>query len=65
MACEIPNGLDSSTWQPRHENWHFITVRPVVPGHAVTETKGTYNSSSSSSCGRSSGWVELDGFASE
>ena len=61
MLARIPNGLDSKSWQPRRENWHFITTGVGLDrGRPVTETKGTYNSYSSLKLRPfQSGWVEL------
>jgi hypothetical protein len=61
LMARIPNGLSAENWQPRQENWHFITTGVALErGQAVTETKGTFNSYSSLKL-RSfkSGWVEL------
>lgn len=61
LMARVPNGLDSKTWQPRLENWHFITTGVGLDrGRPVTETKGTYNSYSSLKLRPfQSGWVEL------
>lgn len=61
LMARIPNGLSAENWQPRQENWHFITTGGALErGQAVTETKGTFNSYSSLKL-RSfkTGWVEL------
>lgn len=61
LFARVPNGLDAANWQPRRENWHFITTGVGhVRGEVVTETKGTYNSYSSLKLRPfESGWVEL------
>lgn len=61
LMARIPNGLDSKGWQPRQENWHFITTGVGLDRHKpVTETKGTYNSYSSLKLRPfEHGWVEL------
>jgi hypothetical protein len=61
LMARVPNGLDAKTWQPRRENWHFITTGVGLDRHkAVTETKGTYNGYSSLKLRPfTPGWVEL------
>lgn len=61
LMARVPNGLDARTWEPRRENWHFITTGVGLDrGQPVTETKGTYNSYSSLKLRPfHSGWVEL------
>lgn len=61
LMARVPNGLRASTWEPRRENWHFITTGVGhEPGKPMTETKGTYNSYSSLKLRPyRSGWVEL------
>lgn len=61
LFARVPNGLTSETWQPRRENWHFITTGVGhVRGEQMTETKGTYNSYSSLKLRPfPTGWVEL------
>ncbi len=61
LMARVPNGLDSKNWEPRRENWHFITTGVGLErGRPVTETKGTYNSYSSLKLRPfQSGWVEL------
>lgn len=61
LMARVPNGLDAKTWQPRSENWHFITTGVGLErGKPVTETKGTYNSYSSLKLRPfEAGWVEL------
>ena len=61
LMARVPNGLDSKSWEPRRENWHFITTGVALDrGRPVTETKGTYNSYSSLKLRPfQSGWVEL------
>lgn len=61
LMARVPNGLDSKSWEPRRENWHFITTGVGLErGRSVTETKGTYNSYSSLKLRPfASDWVEL------
>ena len=61
LMARVPNGLDAKSWEPRRENWHFITTGVALDrGAAVTETKGTYNSYSSLKLRPfQQGWVEL------
>ena len=61
LMARLPNGQDSKSWQPRSENWHFITTGVGLDRHkAVTETKGTYNGYSSLKLRPfEPGWVEL------
>lgn len=61
LMARVPNGLNAETWEPRRENWHFITTGVgLEPGKQVTETKATYNSYSSLKLRQfASGWVEL------
>ncbi len=61
LMARVPNGLKSETWQPRRENWHFITTGVGhEAGKPMTETKGTYNSYSSLKLRPyGTGWVEL------
>ena len=61
LMARVPNGLNASTWEPRRENWHFLTTGVGLErGAPVTETKGTYNSYSSLKLRPfQSGWVEL------
>ena len=61
LMARVPNGLDEAKWEPRRENWHFITTGVGLErGSPVTETKGTYNSYSSLKLRPfTSGWVEL------
>lgn len=61
LMARVPNGQTADTWQPRRENWHFITTGVGLErGQPVTETKGTYNSYSSLKLRPfKSGWVEL------
>ena len=48
LMARVPNGLNSKSWQPRRENWHFITTGVGLErGRPVTETKGTFNGYSS------------------
>lgn len=61
LMARVPNGLDANGWEPRRENWHFVTTGVgLARGKPVTETKGTYNSYSSLKLRPfQSGWVEL------
>lgn len=61
LMARVPNGLDSSSWEPNRENWHFITTGVgYESGKPVTETKGTYNSYSSLKLRPwQPGWTEL------
>lgn len=61
LMARTPNGRDAPHWEPRMENWHFITTGVGhVPGQQMTETKGTYNSWSSLKLRPfATGWVEL------
>ena len=61
LMARVPNGLKAATWEPRRENWHFITTGVgFEPGKSMTETKGTYNSYSSLKLRPyRSGWIEL------
>jgi hypothetical protein len=61
LMARVPNGLDAKKWEPRRENWHFITTGVGLErARPVTETKATYNSYSSLKLRPfQSGWVEL------
>ncbi len=61
LMARVPNGLNASNWEPRRENWHFITTGVGQErGQVMTETKGTYNSYSSLKLRPyRSGWIEL------
>lgn len=61
LMARIPNNQTSSNWQPRSENWHFVTTGVGhEPGKVMTETKATFNSYSSLKLRAfQSGWVEL------
>ena len=61
LLARVPNRGSAAQWQPRRENWHFITTGVGhVPGQQMTETKGTYNSYSSLKLRPfPTGWVEL------
>jgi hypothetical protein len=61
LMARLPNGQGAANWQPRSENWHFITTGVGHErGRVMTETKGTYNSYSSLKLRPfQSGWVEL------
>ena len=61
LLARVPNANAAASWQPRRENWHFITTGVGhVRGEQMTETKGTYNSYSSLKLRPfPSGWVEL------
>ena len=61
LMARLPNGLTEKDWEPRRENWHFITTGVgLEPGQPRIETKGTYNSYSSLKLRPvEAGWVEL------
>lgn len=61
LMVRVPNDNRADSWQPRRENWHFITTGVGhEPGKPMTETKATYNSSSHLKLRPfPSGWVEL------
>lgn len=61
LMARVPNGSKSDSWQPRRENWHFITTGTGhVAGQQMTETKATFNSYSSLKLRPfATGWVEL------
>lgn len=61
LMARVPNRMTAATWQPRSENWHFITTGVGhEAGKVMTETKGTYNSYSSLKLRPyHSGWVEV------
>ncbi|MDG2533901.1 hypothetical protein P6144_09610 [Sphingomonas sp. HITSZ_GF] len=61
LMARVPNSLTADTWEPRRENWHFITTGVGFDrGKPMTETKGTYNSYSSLKLRPyHSGWMEL------
>jgi len=61
LLARVPNRNTEKAWEPRRENWHFITTGVGhVRGEQMTETKGTYNSYSSLKLRPfATGWVEL------
>ena len=61
LMARVPNARTATTWEPRRENWHFITTGVGhVRGESMTETKSTFNSYSSLKLRPfPSGWVEL------
>ena len=61
LMVRMPNPNRADAWEPRRENWHFLTTGVGhVPGQVMTETKSTYNSSSHLKLRPFvSGWVEL------
>lgn len=61
LMARVPNRNSAAAWEPRRENWHFITTGVGhVPGQPVTETKSTFNSYSSLKLRPfPTGWVEL------
>lgn len=61
LMVRMSNDNSARAWQPRRENWHFITTGVGhEPGKPMTETKATYNSSSHLKLRPfQSGWVEL------
>lgn len=61
LMARVPNRSTADSWQPRRENWHFITTGVGhVAGQQMTETKATFNSYSSLKLRPfPTGWVEL------
>ena len=61
LMARVPNGATAANWQPRRENWHFVTTGVGhVAGEQMTETKATFNSYSSLKLRPfPTGWVEL------
>ncbi|HZH44783.1 MAG TPA: hypothetical protein VEY50_11945 [Lysobacter sp.] len=61
LMARVPNRNSAAEWQPRRENWHFITTGVGhVAGEQMTETKSTFNSYSSLKLRPfPTGWVEL------
>lgn len=61
LMARMPNGLTAATWAPHRENWHFVTTGiGFARGAPMTETKATFNSSSSLKLRPFvPGWVEL------
>lgn len=61
LMARVPSRSTAAEWRPRAENWHFITTGVGhEPGKTMTETKGTYNSSSSLKLRPyANGWIEL------
>lgn len=61
LMARMPARTDAAHWEPRRENWMFVTTGVGhVPGLTMTETKSTVNSSSSLKLRPfASGWVEL------
>ncbi len=61
LMARVPNGATAANWQPRRENWHFLTTGVGhVRGEPMTESKGTYNSYSSLKLRPApTGWIEL------
>jgi len=61
LMARVPNGLTAATWEPRRENWHFITTGVGhEPAKPMIETKSTYNSYSSLRLRPApTGWLEL------
>ena len=61
LLARVPNGATAENWQPRRENWHFITTGVGhARGEQMTETKATFNSYSSLKLRPfPTGWVEL------
>ena len=61
LMARVPNPSTAQDWQPRRENWHFITTGVgYAPGQPMTETKSTFNSYSSLKLRPfTDGWVEL------
>lgn len=61
LMARVPNRSTAAAWEPRRENWHFITTGVGhVRGEPMTETKSTFNSYSSLKLRPfPTGWVEL------
>ncbi|HEY6544645.1 MAG TPA: hypothetical protein VIZ64_07090 [Dokdonella sp.] len=61
LLARFPGMQTARTWEPRRENWMFITTGiGERPGEVMTETKSTVNSDSSLKLRPfASGWVEL------
>lgn len=61
LMARMPTRTDAANWEPRRENWMFVTTGVGhVAGEPMTETKSTVNSSSSLRLRPfPSGWVEL------
>lgn len=61
LLARFPGSTTASNWEPRRENWMFITTGiGDRPGEVMTETKLTVNSDSSLKLRPfTSGWVEL------
>jgi len=61
LLARMPNGASAANWRPRAENWQFITTGVGhARGEQMTETKATFNSSSSLKLRPfPTGWVEL------
>ena len=61
LLARLPNDASAANWRPRAENWQFITTGVGhLPGEQMTETKATFNSSSSLKLRPfPTGWVEL------
>lgn len=61
LMARVPNRSTAENWEPRAENWNFITTGVGhEPGKVMIETKATYNSNSSLKLRpHVSGWVEL------
>jgi hypothetical protein len=61
LLARAPNRNTADTWEPRRENWNFLTTGVGhVRGETMTESKATFNSSSSLKLRPfAAGWVEL------
>jgi hypothetical protein len=61
LMARSPNENIAGAWEPRRENWNFVTTGVGhEPGRTMTETKATYNSNSSLKLRPfEAGWVEL------
>jgi hypothetical protein len=61
LLARFPGSTNARNWEPRRENWMFITTGiGDRPGEVMTETKMTVNSDSSLKLRPfTSGWVEL------
>lgn len=61
LMARQPTRTSASAWEPRRENWNFVTTGVGhLAGRTMTETKSTYNSTSNLKLRPfESGWVEL------
>jgi hypothetical protein len=61
LMVRLPNANTATAWEPRRENWFFLTTGVGhLPGKVMTETKATINSVSNLKLRPfAAGWVEL------